>query len=449
MGSVLKKIKGGAKKLAKNIRKPISKITKGIARGIAKVGKSVMRGISRITKKLGPIGMIGLSIAMPYALSALGGGATGGLIGRTMMGPHGQMMSTGWLNSSNVFLKSIGQVGNAIRTGYTQATGAISKTFSTITRSITEGFSSMGKGNNIFSRISNGAKELFKNARTYAQKFKPFTSPGGSVDVKGIYARGPASYGNEFMCHSMTNAQAHAALEAGTITGDQLVGQSWGKTGWLTKANPMDKAIAETINKTYETNIMSNFNGSARKAFFDYKKGFDASGHKYNYQDIHRVMKDNFTNETWLQSQGKTAGFDFNKSGDFTHHEATMRANPHTVSGQSIQDAHNTYNYTFNGDKTFKVNGKSTLSKKFKSAAKGAALDKLQESLLKKTDTVLPDIDYSLMGDMTQKTEGATTYGGTNMFGSSGGSLLEGVYDKDQQERILNYYRHMNIVGSH
>ena len=36
-----------------------------------------------------------------------GGGATGGLIGRTMMGPHGQMMSTGWLNSSNVFLQSI------------------------------------------------------------------------------------------------------------------------------------------------------------------------------------------------------------------------------------------------------------------------------------------------------------------------------------------------------
>ena len=53
------------------------------------------------------------------------------------------------------------------------------------------------------------------------------------------------------------------------------------------------------------------------------------------------------------------------------------------------------------------------------------------------------------MGDTTQQTEGATTYGGTNIFGSSGGSLLEGVYNKDQQERILNYYRHMNIVGSH
>jgi len=445
MGSVAKTIK----KVTKVIKKPISKITKGIAKGIVKVGKSVMRGVGKLSNKLGPLGMIALSVAMPMALTALGGGATGGLIGRTMMGPHGQMMSTGWMNSPNVFLKSIGNVGNAIRTGYTQATGAISRTFSTITRSITEGFSSMGKGNNIFSRISNGAKELFRNARATVQKFKPFTAKGGSVDVTGQFARGPGSWNNEFMRHSMTNVQAEAALQAGTITGDQLVGQSWGKTGWLTKANPMDKAIAETINKTYETNIMSNFNGSARKAFFDYKKGFDASGHKYNYQDIHRVMKDNFTNETWLQSQGKTVGFDFNKSGDFTHHEATMRANPHTVSGQSIQDAHNTYNYTFNGDKTFKVNGKSTLSKKFKSAAKGAALDKLQESLLKPTDNIIPDIDWSLMGDMTQKTDGATTYGGTNIFGSSGGSLLEGVYDKDQQERILNYYRHMNIVGSH
>ena len=99
MGSVAKVIK----KATKVIKKPLSKITKGIARGIAKVGKSVMKGVGRITKKLGPIGMIGLAIAMPYALSALGGGATGGLIGRTMMGPHGQMMSTGRLNSSNVF----------------------------------------------------------------------------------------------------------------------------------------------------------------------------------------------------------------------------------------------------------------------------------------------------------------------------------------------------------
>jgi len=420
MGSVAKAVK----KVTKRIKKPLSKITKGIAKGIARVGKSVMRGVGKISNKLGPLGMIALSVAMPYALGALGGGATGGLIGL-------QGGTTGWMNSTNLFLKSIGNVGNAIRTGYTQATGAISRTFSTITRSITEGFSSMGRGNNIFSRISQGAKNLFNNARATVQKFKPFTAKGGSVDVTGIHARGPASYGNEFMRHSMTNVQAQAALEAGTITGDQLVGQSWGKTGWLTKANPADKAIAETINSAYESNIMSNFDSSARKAFLEYKKGFDASGQNYNYHNIDRVMKNNFTYSG--HPSGTSTGFDFAKSGDFTLGTARDR-----VEG--------TYNFT--GDKTFNANGKKTLNKKLYDTMKGKTLTNLKNNLLAKTDYIPTEIDYSLMGDMTQKTDGATTYGGTTIKGSSGGSLLEGVYNNDQKERILNYYRHMNIVGS-
>ena len=60
-----------AKKLIKNIKKPFSKITKGIARGIAKIAKVVMRGVGTLHNKLGPIGMIGLAIAMPYAMQGL------------------------------------------------------------------------------------------------------------------------------------------------------------------------------------------------------------------------------------------------------------------------------------------------------------------------------------------------------------------------------------------
>ena len=121
MGSVRKVFK----KATKVIKKPISKITKGIARGIAKVGKSVMKGVAKLNKKLGPLGSIALSIAMPYALGALGGGATGGLIGRSMIGPGGVPFKTGLMGSENLFLRSIGNVGNAIRTGYNVATGAI------------------------------------------------------------------------------------------------------------------------------------------------------------------------------------------------------------------------------------------------------------------------------------------------------------------------------------
>ena len=123
-----------------------------------------------------------------------------------------------------------------------------------------------------------------------------------------------------------------------------------------------------------------------------------------------------------------------------------MRGNPHLESGQSIQDA----TYKFNGDKTFNANGKKTLNKKSLSEAmKGKALSKLSASLLTQSERIIPDVNWSLMGDMSQQTDGSTVYGGTTIKGSSGGNLLEGVYNKDMQERILNYYRHMNIVGSH
>ena len=98
MGSVAKVVK----KVTKSIKRPISKIVKGVARGIAKVGKSVLRGVGKLQAKLGPLGSIALAIAMPYAMSGLSAG------------------TTGLMNSQNVFLRSIGNVGNAIRTGYTQ-----------------------------------------------------------------------------------------------------------------------------------------------------------------------------------------------------------------------------------------------------------------------------------------------------------------------------------------
>ena len=146
MGSIFKRIK----KTFKKVTKPLSKMTKGIARGIAKVGKAVMRGVSKISKKFGPLGMIAMAVAMPYALGGLS----------SMIGTAGS--TTGWMNSTNVFLKSIGNVGNAIRTGYQGVTGFVKAGVKGITRSITEGFSNMGKGNNLWSKVSNGAKNLFK-----------------------------------------------------------------------------------------------------------------------------------------------------------------------------------------------------------------------------------------------------------------------------------------------
>ena len=404
MGSVAKAVK----KVTKRIRRPISKLTKGIAKGIVKVGKATMRGVAKIQNKLGPLGSIALAIAMPYALGGL------------------SSMTTAAMNSNSVFLQSIGQVGNAIRTGYQATTGFVKAGMKKITSSITQGFSNMGKGNNLWSKVSNGAKNLFKRSRAAVQKFKPFTSKGGSVDVKG-WGYSPHS---DFVTSSMSNTQAAQLLESGVIQGDQLVGQSFSKSGWLTKANPMDKAVSEAINSTYETNIMSNFDGTAKKAFFDYKSAADASGQNYNYQNINSMMKDNMINNS--TADGTSIGFDFSKSGDY-----------------NLYNPNEPTSYQFNGKKTFKTNnGKSTLSK-IKNAAKGKAIDTLKNSLLlQEPKFEMADLS-GLYGDTTQQTDGSTGYSGTSIHGSSGGSLLEGAFSASQQEQIMNYYKHMNIIGSH
>ena len=413
MGSVAKAVK----KVTKRISRPISKITKGIAKGIVKVGKATMRGVAKIQNKLGPLGSIAMAIAMPYALGGLSN-----IVGHAGMAA-GQ--SSGLLGSSNVFLKSIGTVGNAIRTGYQGVTGFVGRQMSGITKSITKGFSDMGKGNNIFARISRGAKDLFTKSRAAAQKFKPFTAKTGSVEV--------SNFGNPFgysQSTTMTSGQAGQLLSDGIISGDQLSNQAFSKTGWLTKANPMDKAVTEAINTTYEKNIMAGFDSTAKRAFLDYKAAADANGVKYNYQNINSMMKDNLTFDGTPDGM---VGFDFNKSGDYGIGT--------TQPGQASE-------YTFNGSKSFKTNnGTSTLTK-IKKAAQGKALDAVKNNLLSSTAAV-PIQDFTgLMGDTTQSTDGATVYGGTNIHGSSGGSLLEGTFNKAQQEQIMTYYKNMNIIGS-
>jgi len=416
MGSVAKAVK----KVTKRVSRPISKITKGIAKGIVKVGKATMRGVAKIQNKLGPLGSIAMAIAMPYALNGLS----------TMVGSVGQGalhggMNSGLLGSQNVFLRSIGQVGNAIRTGYQGVTGFVKTGMSNITKSITKGFSNMGKGNNIFSKISNGAKTLFQRSRAAVQKFKPFTSKGGSVDVKG-FGYSPHS---DYVTTSMSSSRAGNLLADGIIQPDQLTGQTFSKTGWLTKANPMDKAVADAINTTYETNIMSGFDSSAKKAFLDYKTAADASGQRYNYENINNMMGDNLN--TIGTPDGVTTSFNFEKSGDYI---------PRAGGGDGT--------YEFTGNKSFRTNnGTSTLTK-IKKAAQGKAIDALKNNLLSPSAAV-PIQDFTgLMGDTTQSTDGATMYGGTNIHGSSGGSLLEGTFNKAQQEQIMTYYKNMNIIGS-
>ena len=155
------------KKVTKSVTKPISKAFKGVAKGIMKVGKATLRGVAKLNQKLGPLGSIALAIAMPYALGGL------------------STATTAAMNSTNTFLKSIGTIGNQIRTGYQAFNAGISKGFSTITQSISKGFQKFAPQGvkNMFSNISTGAKNLYNSAKNTLKKYtpKPFTAKEGTV----------------------------------------------------------------------------------------------------------------------------------------------------------------------------------------------------------------------------------------------------------------------------
>ena len=427
MGSVAKVFK----KAKKVIKKPLSKITKGIARGIAKVGKSVMKGVGRLSKKLGPLGMIALSVAMPYALSGLS----------TAIG-HGGMaagQASGWMGSQNLFLRSIGQVGNAIRTGYQASTGAIGRTWSTITKSIGQGFQKFTKGTgNIWTRISEGAKNLFNSARTTMKKFTPKWRAGqqGTVGVK--------NWGNPFGyadTATMTSGQAAGLIDAGAIQGSQLSGQTLGSAeGWFTKAGSAeaDNLVTQTINNAVQPRV-DMLDPTALRNYNDHL-AFQKNANSYvnNSHSLDSVINNNATKYNGITDFDGSYSTDLMKTGDYKIGT--------TQPGQATE-------YTFTGESTYNNNvGKSAINnaKKVKKSnvAKSVA-SSFAKSLLTQSPSSFkhPNIMYASAADMTHQTTAG--YGGTDIQGSWGGSLLQGAFDDNQRERIMNYYKNMNIIGSH
>jgi hypothetical protein len=165
MGSIFKKIK----KTVAKIKNPLGKLFKRVGKSIAKVGGKIFKGIKnmgikayqaygKFSKKLGPIGMIGMSIAMPYLLGAFG------TTGAGLWTNFGAISKTASL-STNPFLKVMGYAGKGVYNtsnfiggttrGISQTIGKVFEGFAgtknAITGvrsggSITQGFNNLFKG---------------------------------------------------------------------------------------------------------------------------------------------------------------------------------------------------------------------------------------------------------------------------------------------------------------
>lgn len=421
------------KKITKAVTKPVSKVFKTVARGIKKVGSSVMRGVARISKKLGPVGMIALSMAMPYALSGLSS-----MVGTAGVGAYGGVHAgTGMMSSSNLFIRSIGNMGNIVRTGYQAATGAISTGMNTITKSMSKAFSKLAnpttKGGNIWSRISNGAKNLYNSAKatlTGQQKT-------GLVDVTGIQ---PNIHGSGAIQTSMKSVDAAKLINAqGTLPqGVSFSGQS---TGFASSAS--DKLITETINNATQ-GTLKTFDSNSMKYFNDLK----STGRFTNNQEVIDSM---LSNKGTVNNFGDGSNFistDLSQTGDYKFSKATTRPNPMIDSGSSPVDA----SYDFTGGKTFDTPVAKEFGFKDKIINKATSTAKkyFANSLFSKSEPLAAfqpaDFVFTQGAENNANGTGASL-SSTDIKGSGGSSDYAKVFGTEAWTKLKNYHKNMNYQG--
>ena len=414
------------KKVKKTIKKPLSKITKGIARGVAKVGKAVMKGVSKLSNKFGPLGMIALSVAMPYALGGLNS-----WVGTAAMSGHHP--ATG-LMAKKGFLGAIGKVGNTIRTGYQASTGAIGNAWSSITDSISRGFSSFTKGTgNIWKNISKGAKDLWSSSKSTAKKFTPKWRAGqmGNVNVAG-YGGHPIMGGS---AGTMTSEQAMSLYNKGLIDASQLSKQTLGSAeGWFTKAGSAeaDNFITQTINTAMEPQINA-LEGNTKRYFNDLVAHQKSKGIHVDTQETYNsILKNKGTSYQGITDFDGSYVTDLAKTGDYTLGTARDRAA-------------GTYNFT-GGDTYNNTLGKKYINKKATSNVLKKSAFALGDSLLAgnvHADEISPV--YEVANDMTMNTS-TGEYSGTNLKGAYGTNYFNAVFGNAAWEKLKNNYKYMNIT---
>jgi len=424
------------KRTIKKVTKPVSKVFKGVAKGIAKVGKSVMRGVSRISKKLGPLGMIAMSVAMPYALSGLSS-----LVGQGAIGAFGPQVPSGLMGSKFTFLRAVGQVGNQIRTGYRIASGALgnAKTFvgnkigsignsitNTIRKTFTKFSNPSGKGN-WFTKISEGAKNLFNSAKSVVT---------GQQKTGTVQISGESFGGLKKDAFTLSSADAQKLYPSLSKEGVVFSNQT---TGFAT--SNADKFITETINKASE-NTVKLLDKNALRHYNNVKDGMMTNGSYTNNQAVlDEVFNSAGTQRNFATDFSKTPdsiSFDFSKSKDYVLDPAGR--------GKNLGE------YTFTGGETFdtpvgKVNKYTDkIMKKTKSALYKTAKDYLFK----------PNQPYEEFDPATfVPTSGATSNDGylpalssTNVKGSSGSDDYAKVFGTEAWQKLKNYHKQMNYQGS-
>ena len=404
----VKKVTSGVTKAAKKIGKGIAKIGKSVWNGVKQIGGKAFELYGKVSGKLGPIGMIGLSMAMPYLMPGFSGAAGG------LWTNFGAKAATWSSHATNPFLRTIGQIGGNIYKGTNFIKGTAQGISQTVSKTF-EGFASQGT---IKDKIASGFSNLYR----------------GTSEV----LTGKAGMGT--MTSQTTQSVLNAAGKIGPFDGGAY--SSLGSTSIPTyNANTLLQTGGVELGNV---NVANKFIFDAQSAAMNNAgvfKNFSAESTKY-LNTLRKVGVDDHTAYQYLRNNGVGADgvLDYSLSKDFIE---TGGVGAYDFTGQNIKGSFDAVNANYNMRITKpKVDGDAFAeSDSLLNPKKGTS----------KTDKVLSSLKSTIFSDDGQQGDpysvaaiktgtvnmDTTGYGGTLVAGVTEGSLLN-----DAQ---LNFFRNQNL----
>ena len=430
MGGVVKKIK----KTVKKVTKPFTKIIKKTVKKVKKIGKAVMKGVSKISNKLGPVGMIALSIAMPYALTGLSNFTN---------------FAQAYTGVGQTFLNAVGTVGNQVRLGYrafNTAMAAGKKSITDIIGKTFEKFAPKG-GTNIFSRISDGAKRLYTATKEKLQSVKgkfglKDTASGQSqVFGTGYGTDGPMMMSNTDLAKKMTLPITDPNyISAGQVNMKSLTESG----GWFTKTNAAgvqaDTIVSDVINDAYKTRL-DGFGTNAKRMFNDIRNKALEMDTYINDEQIGSFVEDNVGASSY-RVDTISGPPNINKFQIKTEIPNLGTTGDYRLVGP-IEGGGDAANYVFTGNETFKQPATQNFFQKNQKKLKD-----LTKSLLKPSGTApIESAALPLSLDTSPIDMNQSFYKGTDQESSAGGTLVAAYYGQEKAD-MLRYTGNMNLLNS-
>ncbi len=333
MGSVVKAIKKVKKKVKKVVKKvvkknPITKVVKKVAKGIKKLGKKTWEGIKKFGKsamtkfakfsnKIGPIGMMALSFAMPWMMGGLGGMASTawGNLGSFLM-PGG--VAPGFASGLGGAMKTLGSYAykgaQFVGSTYKGITQTLSKTVGSFGQgNFSEGFKNLvgGTGDVLSGRAGMGTQKLVSQTVLTGARGAPGTIAAQVTKATGNFVTSGGITGGAASGVVSTGGVNMAVANAANAQSYNILNAAWSKQGIYQNMTPDAQRYHNTIKQDYKLD--------------------DFSAHEY-------TKNNGMTSTTQVTGPGKTKttwDIDYSSSGDFT----VSQPNPH-------MDSATQYSYT-------------------------------------------------------------------------------------------------------